>query len=248
MAGAEISHRQAAKRLLARLAALTLLTAAGVTAAADRVFTYALEGAPESLDFAKTSTERAIRVAWLLCDALVNVSKDGQSLEPGLAESWKSSADGLSVVMKLRAGVRFHDGSALDAEAVKASLERQFRPSHPLYTAEPKNVQEQVLAELIDDIRVIDRLTFSLKLKYPGLHYLSQSEIVSPTAVRQARQGFRPQPGLQRPFQVRELDGRADRARRQRSILGRAAADRPGRVPFHRGWQSGGGSAAQRRS
>ena len=70
MAGVEISHGQAAKRLLARFAALVLLTAAGVAAAADRVFTYALEGAPESLDFAKTSTERAIRVAWLLCDAL----------------------------------------------------------------------------------------------------------------------------------------------------------------------------------
>ncbi len=200
MAGAEISFFSRAAKGLARLAALTLLTAAGPGAAADGVFTYALEGAPESLDFAKTTTERAIRVAWLLCDALVNVSKDGQSLEPGLAESWKSSADGLSVVMKLRAGVRFHDGSALDAAAVKASLERQFRPSHPLYTKDPRNVQEQVLVELIDDIGVVDRLTLAFKLKYPGLHYLSQSEIVSPTALRKLGKDFGRNPVCSGPF------------------------------------------------
>ena len=199
MAGVEISRTRAVGRLLARLAALSLLAAASA-AAADRVFTYALEGPPESLDFAKTSTERAIRVAWLLCDALVNVSKDGQKLEPGLAESWKVSPDGLSVTMKLRAGVQFHDATPLDAAAVKASLERQFLPSHPLYTAEPKNVQEQVLAELIDDIRVMDRQTLGLKLKYPGLHYLSQSEIVSPTALRKLGKGFGRTPVCSGPF------------------------------------------------
>ncbi len=164
------------------------------------MFTYALEGAPESLDFAKTSTERAIRVAWLLCDALVNVSKDGQSLEPGLAESWKFSADGLSAVMKLRPGVLFHDGTPLDAAAVKASIERQFRPSHPLYTAEPSNVQAQVLAELVQDIQVLDARTLTLKLKYPGLHYLSQSEIVSPTALRKLGKDFGRNPVCSGPF------------------------------------------------
>ena len=177
-----------------------MLALAASATAADKSFTYALEGPPESLDFAKTSTERAIRVAWLLCDTLVNVSKDGQKLEPGLAESWKSSADGLSVVMKLRAGVRFHDGTPLDAAAVKASLERQFRPSHPLYTREPQNVQEQVLAELIDDIGVADRLTLTFKLKYPGLHYLSQSEIISPAALRKLGKDFGRNPVCSGPF------------------------------------------------
>lgn len=200
MAGAEIPHSQARLRPLARLAALILLAAASPVAAADKTFTYALEGAPESLDFAKTSTERAIRVAWLLCDALVNVSKDGQRLEPGLAESWKFSPDGLSAVMKLRAGVVFHDGTPLDAAAVKASLERQFRPPHPLYTAEPKNVQEQALSELIEDIGAVDRLTLALKLKHPGLHYLSQSEIVSPTALLTRGKAFARNPVCTGPF------------------------------------------------
>lgn len=190
------------RNVLARVAALILLAAALPAAAADKVFTYAIEGPPESLDFAKTSTERAIRVAWLLCDALVNVSKDGQKLEPGLAESWKFSADGLSVVMRLRAGARFHDGTPVDAEAVKASLERQFRPSHPLYTAEPKNTHEQALGELLDDIGVTERLTLTLKLKHPGIHYLSQMEIISPTALRKLGKGFARNPVCSGPFKL----------------------------------------------
>ena len=190
------------RNALARVAALILLAAALPAAAADKVFTYAIEGPPESLDFAKTSTERAIRVAWLLCDALVNVSKDGQNLEPGLAESWKFSADGLSVVMRLRAGARFHDGTPVDAEAVKASLERQFRPSHPLYSAEPKNTQEQALSELIDGIGVTERLTLALKLKHPGIHYLSQIEIVSPTALRKLGKNFARNPVCSGPFRL----------------------------------------------
>jgi peptide/nickel transport system substrate-binding protein len=202
MAGVEIPSTVIVRKLLARLAALILLTAAPLGAAAEKVFTYAIEGPPESLDFAKTSTERAIRVAWLMCEALVNVSKDGQTLEPGLAESWQFSPDGLSAVMKLRSGVQFHDGTSLDAEAVKASLERQFRPSHPLYTAEPKNTQEQALGELIDDIRVVDRLTLALKLKHPGLHYLSQSEIVSPSALRKLGKAFARNPACTGPYKL----------------------------------------------
>jgi peptide/nickel transport system substrate-binding protein len=199
MAGVEIPLYQIVRRPLAYLAAV-ILSAAGTAAAADKVFTYALEGAPESLDFAKTSTERAIRVAWLMCDALVNVSKDGQQLEPGLAESWKSSGDGLSVTMRLRSGARFHDGTPVDAEAVKASLERQYRPGHPLYSAEPKNVQEQVLGELVHEIQIIDPRTLSLRLKYPGLHYLSQTEIVSPTALRKLGKAFGRAPVCSGPF------------------------------------------------
>lgn len=185
---------------LAGAAALSLLASSGPVPAAEKTFSYAIEGPPESLDFAKTFSERAVRIAWLVCDALVNVSKDGQKLEPGLAEAWKLSTDGLQATFRLRPGVKFHDGTPLDVTAVKASLERQFRPSHPLYTAEPRNVQEQVLGELIDDIQVVDSLTLVIKLKYPGLHYLSQSEIISPTALRKLGKAFGRNPVCTGPF------------------------------------------------
>jgi peptide/nickel transport system substrate-binding protein len=200
MEDAENNRRHVVRGLLAGIAALSLFAAAPALAAADRVFSYALEGPPESLDFAKTSTERAIRVAWLLCDALINISRDGQSLEPGLAQSWKLSGDGLNAVMKLRSGVQFHDGTPFDAAAVKASLERQYLPSHPLYSADPRNVQEQLLGELIEDIQIVDGLTLGFKLKYPGLHYFSQNEIVSPTALRKLGKDFGRSPVCSGPF------------------------------------------------
>lgn len=46
------------------------------------------------------------------------------TVEPLLAESWETSADGLTWTFKLRAGVKFHDGNDLTAEAVKGSIER----------------------------------------------------------------------------------------------------------------------------
>lgn len=51
---------------------------------------------------------------------------DGQAatVQPVLAESWSSSADGLIWTFTLRAGVKFHDGTDLTSEAVKGSIER----------------------------------------------------------------------------------------------------------------------------
>ncbi|HYL80495.1 MAG TPA: ABC transporter substrate-binding protein [Candidatus Acidoferrum sp.] len=149
---------------------LLAVATAPIAEGAEKVFVHALEGEPESLDFAKTTTERANRVAWLLSDTLVNISKDGKRLEPGLAQSWRLSQDGLQVVMKLRPGVTFHDGTVLDARTVKDSFERQFRDSHPQHSDDPKNAKEQLLNDLIESIEVRDSLTLELALKHPGLH------------------------------------------------------------------------------
>ena len=176
-----------------------------VTQAGEKVFVHALEGPPESFDFSKTATERANRVAWLMSDTLLNVSKDGKRLEPGLAESWTLSQDGLQVVMRLRAGVTFHDGTALDARAAKDSLERQFRPGHPLYTTDPKNAKEQLLRDLIDSIEIQNDLTLGLKLKYSGLHYLSQVEVASPSALAKLGKEFGRAPAYTGPFKFESL-------------------------------------------
>ena len=45
-------------------------------------------------------------------------------LAPALAESWTVASDGGAIDLKLRPNVKFHDGSTLDAETVKASIDR----------------------------------------------------------------------------------------------------------------------------
>ncbi|NOZ70813.1 MAG: ABC transporter substrate-binding protein [Chloroflexi bacterium] len=58
-----------------------------------------------------------------LYDSLVFPNKDG-GVDPWLAESWETSADGLTWTFKLRQGVKFHDGSALTASDVVYSMQR----------------------------------------------------------------------------------------------------------------------------
>lgn len=200
MAGHKGTSRKVSRRLLIGLVAGSLLAAASVAEGAEKVFVYALEGEPESLDSAKAASERSIQVAWLLCDALINISQDGQSLEPGLAESWTLSPDGLQAVVRLRTGLQFHDGTPLDAQAAKASFDRQFRPTHELYSADPKNTKEQMLRELIEEIQVQDGRTLVFKFKYPGFHYLSQVEVVSPPAIGRLGKEFGRRPVCAGPF------------------------------------------------
>ncbi len=62
-----------------------------------------------------------------VCETLVDVGTDGR-LQPGLAQRWSCSADGLAWRFHLRPTARFHDGTAVDAQAVKRSLEAALRP------------------------------------------------------------------------------------------------------------------------
>jgi peptide/nickel transport system substrate-binding protein len=57
-------------------------------------------------------------------ETLVAIDPATGAVTPGLAASWQIANDGASWTMTLRDGVRFHDGSALDAAAVAASFAR----------------------------------------------------------------------------------------------------------------------------
>jgi len=109
-----------------RLVVIALGLAAPIASrAAEHGFTQHLTGEPASLDPAKTNQLEADRVMWLLYDRLAQLSADGTRMEPALAERWEQSADGLTYTFTLRRNVVFHAGSAVDAEAVKISYERQ---------------------------------------------------------------------------------------------------------------------------
>src|SRR2546428_13664238 len=64
-------------------------------------------------------------------DTLVRYKVDTTAVEPSLAESWTVSPDGLVWTFKLRSGIRFHDGTPFNAEAVKINYDRQVDPQNP---------------------------------------------------------------------------------------------------------------------
>jgi peptide/nickel transport system substrate-binding protein len=87
-----------------------------------------------------------------------NIQTGTFELKPHLAESFDTS-DPTTLVVKLRKGVKFHDGSDLDASVVKWNLERAM--SHPKSGA-------KALLTSIDTIDAVDPLTVKLKLKAPS--------------------------------------------------------------------------------
>ncbi len=161
--------------------ALVIPAASGL--AADRPFVQRLSSEPTSLDPAKSNHIQDDQVMWLLYDALTQLSADGTKMEPALAERWEQSADGLTYTFTLRRNVRFHDGSVLDAQAVKVSFERQFLPGSPFYAVSPPNAYERVLAGLVKEIQVLDPLTVAITLHYPRPHQFANVKIVSPQAL-----------------------------------------------------------------
>jgi len=82
----------------------------------------------QSLDQHKVSTVEDVRVALELFEGLVRYRADGTP-EPGLAESWIVSDDGLLWTFTLREGLRFSDDAPLTAADVVASFRRLMTPS-----------------------------------------------------------------------------------------------------------------------
>jgi peptide/nickel transport system substrate-binding protein len=165
---------------------LLLLVGPWLGFAQERTFVQRLIGEPDSLDPAKSSRVQADQVMWLLYDGLLQLSADGTRLEPALAEHWSLSPDGLTATFGLRRGVRFHDGTPLDAQAVKVSYERQYRREAPHYSASPPNAYERVLSGLIRDVSVVDPATVVIRLDYPRPQQFALVKIVSPTALSRA--------------------------------------------------------------
>ncbi len=86
-------------------------------------FRYATFYEPSRLDPHLAANAGDANVLFLSYDRLVHLDAEAQPI-PGLAESWEYDDTGTVLTMKIREGVTFHDGAALDAEAVKANLDR----------------------------------------------------------------------------------------------------------------------------
>jgi len=85
--------------------------------------TYGLTGDPQSLDPAK-STDQMSRAVWTQMYETIARRKSDGTYEKRVAESWEMSPDGSEVTIKLKKGIKFHDGSELTAEDVAFTYNR----------------------------------------------------------------------------------------------------------------------------
>lgn len=104
---------------------------------------------------------------------------------PGLAKSWEISEDGLTYTFTLNEGVTFHDGSTMDAEDVKFSLDR--------IGAEDSANAQKALYTAITEVNVIDPTTVEIKLSEANGNMLfnlawGDAVIVAPESIEGIKQ------------------------------------------------------------
>src|SRR3954466_6656664 len=133
------------------------------------------------------------------CDKLFDIDEK-INIVPQLALSHETSADGKEVTIKLRPGVKFHDGEPLDAEAAKFSLDRHINM--------PPSFRKPELAQL-DHVDVVDPLTIKLVLKTPFSPLIAQltdraGMMVSPKAAKADGDKFGLKPVCAGPYRFVE--------------------------------------------
>jgi peptide/nickel transport system substrate-binding protein len=166
---------------LNRLVTLTLAIALFVAApaAAQSVLRIGLNDDPDALDPTISRAYVGRLVFAGLCDKLFDVTPD-LKIVPQLATGYEWAADQRSVVVKLRPGVKFHDGAPLNAEAVKFNIERHINT--------PGSFRKTEIGQ-ISSVDVLSDLTVRFNLSEPLVPLLAaltdrSGMMVSPKAAR----------------------------------------------------------------
>ncbi|TEU16766.1 MAG: ABC transporter substrate-binding protein [Anaerolineales bacterium] len=163
-----------------------------------------LQAEPTTLDSAQISDYNSHRAAYGMYDHLLRFKDESTAVEPGLVESWEISDDGLVYTLNLRKGVKFHDGTDFNAEAVKFNIERQIDPNHPYHDTGEFPYAEFTWG-MVDKTEVADEYTVNITLKEifaPFLNHLAMhpAAMLSPAAIEKHGRDISIQPVGTGPF------------------------------------------------
>jgi peptide/nickel transport system substrate-binding protein len=143
-----------------RLTAAALALSAGAAFAAQDTITLGMVLEPPNLDPTAGAAAAIDEVVYAnIFEGLTRFGPDG-SVRPALATTWEASDDGTSYTFHLASGVTFHDGTAMDAEDVKFSLDRA--------RAEDSANAQKALFAGIASVDVVDPLTVKVTLSAPN--------------------------------------------------------------------------------
>ena len=170
------------------------------------VLVFARGGDSVGLDPGRETDGESFYGSHQIFDTLVEFKPGTTEVQPALAESWDVSSDGLEFTFNLRSGVKFHDGTPFNAEAVEFSFGRQLDENHPYYDHGPwKYFGGMGMGSIIDEIVVVNDLTVKFILTAPEAPFVSNlamdfAAIVSPTAVALYDEEFPSNPVGTGPF------------------------------------------------
>ena len=183
------------KRLTLTTAALAVV-ATGAVAQDLRI---ALQSDADVLDPDQSRTFVGRIVYASLCDKLLDITPELE-IVPQLATAWTVADDGMSIDMELREGVLFHDGTAFDAEAVAANIERSQTLEESRRKSELKS---------ITGVEVTGPHSIAISLAQPDATVMAQfadraGMMMSPTAAAEAGTDFGLNPICSGPFSFGE--------------------------------------------
>ncbi|BBB90812.1 MAG TPA: ABC transporter substrate-binding protein [Methylomusa anaerophila] len=152
---------------------------------AGNVLVFGAGSDPRGLDPAFVDDGESMHVMDQIYEGLVRYKPGSTEIMPSLATEWSVSPDGKEITFKLREGVKFHDGTPFNAEAVKVSFERQLPPQRK---------DDMPYADFTFDgvtkVEAVDEHTVKITLKAPSAPFLANmammisAPIVSPAAVK----------------------------------------------------------------
>ena len=199
------------RRVVLRLVLVALIS--GCTAAPQplaspsgppRTFTYGMSGDAAVLDPWNVTDDNSLQVTQQIFEPLVTYDASSFDVRPNLAVSWQVSPDRRQWTFKLRDGVRFHDGTEFNSEAVVFNFERARRTTFPYRNSKPVaddyNYYQTMWggfddASLITKVEAFDRLTVRFTTRDPFGPFLATLAmatfgIVSPASIRADPDGW----------------------------------------------------------
>ena len=132
------------------------------------VLRVAIAGDPPTLDMHQEQTFKVLIPMSTVYNTLVRFDPHGfPKIIGDLAESWETSADGLTYTFKLYQGVKFHDGTDMTAEDVVTSFNKIIFPQKGMDSRRRTNFR------MVKSVEQIDRYTMAFHLKYPSGSFMS---------------------------------------------------------------------------
>jgi peptide/nickel transport system substrate-binding protein len=145
--------------------------------AGPKVLNIGLGADPPSLDPSRSSALVDRMVHNSIYSKLFDLNEKGEII-PMLAESYEVSEDGKTYTLVLKQGVKFHDGTDFNAEAVKFNMERN----------KEENSKRRGEMKYVESITAVDATTVQIQLSQPFAPFISiltdrSGMMVSPAAV-----------------------------------------------------------------
>ena len=199
------------KGMLLACAAAAAVALGAAPARADTTLIIGIAADPTGLDPEAVLNNTSGFIMATIYDSLVRYKPGTTEVIPGVAEKWDVSPDGLTYTFHLKPGLKFSDGTPLDAKAVIWNVDRQLNKANPQYIMNTGPVEGYTDFTYGDvaSYKALDDATVEFVFKQPSAPFLNSmamvwNGLVSPAAAAKWGKDYRNHPLGSGPFIFRE--------------------------------------------